>query len=617
MAPTKMSVWARLLRFACSLVVVAAPPPPGSTQALLPLLVDLLTAAGGGTQSLARLRRTAVASGQHVHPSVREIAALSEHNFERDLHRWAMKQAWRELLPHTYEFQLMVEGDVAPKEATHSAILPHELFASLHAQAPLLFEKLFTGGSENLRNWWEAERRADSCWYKDHEVVKNVGDPTQRVPIGIHGDDAGVQGEQQVLVITWGSVAVELPTLDSRLVFCMLRTADILDDGADTTKSTVFAVLRWSLAALSCGRFPHEDHTGRPFGPGHHPKRAAVAGRPLAGGMVGAWSEMRGDWKFLWQALHLQTFYLTNYVCHLCRAHKHITRLAYTNFARQARHRRTLVSCGAWMNWMLGAAVVSPLLLIPGFCIWRVHFDVMHTLDLGVHQVTAPSAMVELIDEQVWPGENAGERWRHAFAAYKLWCRANKIKSVARKRFDPKQWRKSKKRFPKISQKVAKAAALRSMVYWVAEVCAQHADGDHGRLRATMFAKFVEADLVMRRAGRHLSPAERERLASSMEGALVCNNALAAEAAAAGKRLWKLLPKHHAATHMCYDSVANPRTVQCYADEDCVGRAKKIYNACHGQTAPKTALMRYSILVGIRWWQELQQLVMPRALVVQ
>jgi len=32
---------------------------------------------------------------------------------------------------------------------------------------------------------------------------------------------------------------------------------------------------------------------------GYEPKRAAVAGLPLAGGFVGAWAELRGDWKFL------------------------------------------------------------------------------------------------------------------------------------------------------------------------------------------------------------------------------------------------------------------------------------------------------------------------------
>ena len=31
--------------------------------------------------------------------------------------------------------------------------------------------------------------------------------------------------------------------------------------------------------------------------------------------------------------------------------------------------------------------MMAPLLLIPGFVIWRVHFDIMHTLDLGKSEV--------------------------------------------------------------------------------------------------------------------------------------------------------------------------------------------------------------------------------------
>jgi len=49
-----------------------------------------------------------------------------------------------------------------------------------------------------------------------HPVIDLEPDPCKRIPIGIHGDDAGAQGDEIVLVVTWGSTAVSLPTLVRR-----------------------------------------------------------------------------------------------------------------------------------------------------------------------------------------------------------------------------------------------------------------------------------------------------------------------------------------------------------------------------------------------------------------
>ena len=324
--------------------------------------------------------------------------------------------------------------------------------------------------------------------------------------------------------------------------------------------------------------------------------------------MVGCWAELRGDWKFLWQTLHLKQYYGTNYICHLCRAHKCISRLRFTNFARTARHRNTLVDSDLWQRWYSGSDNASPLLLVPGFCVWHVLFDVMHVLDLGVYQTVVPSAMWELTEPGagIWAGGNRQARFDNAYLDYRRWCKDKKVKAVIRKRFAVSQWRKTASSYPRITQNVAKAAALRSMVYWVHEVCAEHAKaaGDHGRLRATMFAAFVRADLVCREAGRHLTHAQRQALGDNIEAALVCNNALAAAALKANKRLWKLVPKHHALSHIGFDYGINPRSTHCYRDEDMVGRCKRVYVRCHGKSAPRTALLRYCIMVCVRWWEE-------------
>ena len=454
----------------------------------------------------------------------------------------------------------------------HAAILPHELFASMHAYARPVFESIITGGAENLRRWWaaEAENSSNSKWLRDHPAIP--GAPAElRVPIGMHGDDAGVQGNEKVTVVTWGSVAVEGPTLDTRLIFCMLKDSEAVKP---ESLHKVFKVLAWSLTALAAGTFPAADEEGRAFGPRHHPTRAAKAGKPLTSdGHRGCWAEFRGDWKFLHEALHTREYATGNNCCHLCAAVKAgPDALLYTNFAIDCELRATRVTSDGWMQAALADRHASPLLAIPGFDIWRVRFDIMHTLDLGILAHALPSALTELTAAaDVFPARTREGRLKLATQRYRAWCKRNKIASVAK--YFGKRWTEGP--YPEIGQFQAKAAAIRSMVYWFKEICNSAAGTLHGRLRATMMNALVEADEIQRRSGRHLAPEAQANLAAAIERVLCAYNSLAAEAIGAGVKLWKLIPKHHAMTHIAYDNGGtNPRKVSCYLDEDMVGRMK-------------------------------------------
>ena len=67
------------------------------------------------------------------------------------------------------------------------------------------------------------------------------------------------------------------------------------------------------------------------------------------------------------------------------------------------------------------------------------------------------------------------------------------------------------------------------------------------------------------------------------------------------------MPKFHYMTHSAHDQskVTNPRWVHVYADEDMVGKVKKIVVACHAKTASTRVLERYNILFGARWLRAL------------
>ena len=179
--------------------------------------------------------------------------------------------------------------------------------------------------------------------------------------------------------------------------------------------------------------------------------------------------------------------------------------------------------------------------------------------------------------------------------------------------------------FPTIGQLVAKAAAIRGLMYWVEAECkldlaaekrtagtpaagtpatpAQAETAKRIRLKSLQHKCIhgsCEADRICRRAGRYFTAEEHAEFCGWLEVGLVSCNALAAEALASNKKLYKMVPKFHALTHY-YDTRLNPRRVTCYQDEDMVGRMKKIYVQTHGKTAPKRSLQRYRVVIGIRW----------------
>jgi len=315
----------------CTLLVglVGSPAPP---RAVLPLLDELLhlLEQGGHTTQVSRLSRAIASECVNAPVQIQELAQIGHHNFERDLHRWTSRQFFSRLLPSPYEFMVQFKRC---GHRPHFAILPHELYTTLHE---------------------------------------------------------------------------------------------------------IYEVLRWSLEALARGRYPDRDHRGVLFSPGHHPERFKWANQEIAGGIKGAWSEMRGDWKYLREALHLQNHYGTNEVCHLCKAHSVIRRLHYTTFGEDTVHRRTLTTAYDWLHLYVCAVLVSPLILIPGFNIWRVLVDILHNLELGIYQYAAPSAMWQFTESPAKGGFFAGHdrqaRFDTAYEDYRRWCAASSACEHCKKR---------------------------------------------------------------------------------------------------------------------------------------------------------------------------------------
>ena len=285
---------------------------------------ELLLAIGEGRLSISSAARIAEARMAEPSPdadtaALAACAASEGKNAERTLHRWVERQPWRKLLPQPYAFKAPLQRNGVRYNGVLSCMLPHEVFSCL-AKQPEAFKQLF-GASEELEDFWEAVLTSarGRAWLANHPGLLAAA-ATRRVPIGIHGDEGEMRGKEKVLVLSWGGVCRRGSTLDTRLLFAVLKAAECCPGRA--TWFAAFHVWQWSLAALASGKHPRADEHGRPF---KDPARKALAGKQLVEGdqpTVGAWVELRGDWEFLRDSLGLQDHFGSTRICHLCQATK-------------------------------------------------------------------------------------------------------------------------------------------------------------------------------------------------------------------------------------------------------------------------------------------------------
>ncbi len=597
----------------------------------LTLAEEWLVAIRDGRLSVADAQRWAelrVAEGG-ADSTMRMLARCTS---ERTLHAWADQQPWTRVLPQPYAFQ----APLATHEGVHmgsvQCLLPHELFSTLWAEAPLLFCQLFGDEHERQHYWAEqaragremaaGPRREEHCrWLRDHPATH--AEPERRIPIGIHGDAGQMHGGEKILAISWGGLCRTGSTQDTRLPFMVIKLSQAAAEHA--TAFRAFETLTWSLAALCRGTRPARDERGAPFGPGHHPDRAARAGQPLAVGPAGplcaAWAELRGDWEFLRDSLGLQHHYSAGSsqgMCHFCAATSSEGPHFYgDHLAEDAGPglRQTLVGpFHHGHNPWAARHPVSPLAGLPGFSIWRCQYDLMHTLELGILQKLLPAALQGLMgippgarvarvvpaESAFGPGRSKAAQCLSATKAYREWAARTNVPHGSRVKRITQRWVNGA--YPAISMEHAKAAAVRAMLPWVASVAEAHrASRPRSRvaqLRARCLTALQQLDALYHGQPRFLSRALEEQAGAHCAAAL---GALQQLTKLLPSGPYRLQPKAHALQHIVLDSaMQNPRHVHCYQDEDFIGLMKRTYTACHGATAPLRAIQRYRLGSGVQ-----------------
>eukprot|EP00959_Pyramimonas_sp_CCMP1952_P160344 3353862-Pyramimonas_sp.AAC.1 len=181
-------------------------------------------------------------------------------------------------MPDLFEFRIPVTYDgLHLDEAVHACLLPHELFGSLYTHGRELWQRMFTGGPGELAEFWAKSQTSD--WFRKHPVREVGHDPLHAIPYGIYGDDAGVYQNEKILVLLWGGVVENHPTLISRLLFTAVAYSRAVPH---ITLPAIYKVWKWSVTWLAIGEYPDVDHDGRRFGPGYYPDRARLAGNRIA-----------------------------------------------------------------------------------------------------------------------------------------------------------------------------------------------------------------------------------------------------------------------------------------------------------------------------------------------
>ena len=153
----------------------------------------------------------------------------------------------------------------------------------------------------------------------------------------------------------------------------------------------------WSLKQMLLGVFPSNRHDGSPL---QEASRQRNAGKPL--GFKGLLVEVKGDWEFYGNVLHLPRWDNIEGICFLCRATKeHLPQCDLEACWRQPEMRcnhqelvERLLAC---------KPSLSPIWQHPFFHQRCLRLDWLHLADLGVTAALAGSILCLFVDPPGFP----------------------------------------------------------------------------------------------------------------------------------------------------------------------------------------------------------------------
>ena len=119
------------------------------------------------------------------------------------------------------------------------------------------------------------------------------------------------------------------------------------------------------------------------------------------------------------ESLDLDRYYSKKLMCHKCLATRDVP---YSFQELDWSRAKWLKTVGAALPWLGQPAITG----IPGFTVETDRWDLLHTFHLGLGRDAAGSALVLLLQDNVWPAANWELRYKAAWQTFLSWCHSCK-----------------------------------------------------------------------------------------------------------------------------------------------------------------------------------------------
>ncbi|CAK0877612.1 unnamed protein product, partial [Prorocentrum cordatum] len=415
----------------------------------------------------------------------------------------------------------------------HPFVDPIDTLEAWYRKGPLVFNQRITGEDGETAQFWHALR--------DHPTYKCNAPRISSiiVPLGLHGDAAPTSKADGLFTLQFNRLLGHGDTIATRDIVTVFKKSDL---DLDMFEQMVDRIA-WSFNALFKGVMPALQHNGVP-----HPE----AGRTLCYGRNFATIQMRGDWEYYSDFLHLNRWNSAE-CCYLCGA--------------------TLAG---------GDMRLSNFFKIISFRFEGIMVDILHCLDLGVSSHLIANVLVEIMVRGQW-GPNRESHMQGLVADIKQWYRSHKLAHKLQGELVFARLR-TQADWPKLK---ATAAATRCLVPYAADLAKRYNSGsEHDRLRLAaceLLARFY--DLAYENDMFPPQPVKDE-MAQLARAFMNVYGRLSVGAIANGIRAWKMTPKFHMFVHMSeHQNVINPRFYWTYSDEDLQRIMKEIAKSLHPSSA--------------------------------
>ena len=540
-----------------------------------------------------------------------QFASLGAHgNSEQNCQRDLLQKLPQLLAPEPYlvEVPLIVLQDNKKEMVLKDipVLLPHEWFASM-LETDLID---FICGGTKVESFWSQTPLDDPRLFEN--PMMDIEDwHSKVVPFLLHADAAPHQNKDTINILSFRSILSNLGISESQLMIAALPEScrattktctalGLMDFDGDTWDNIWDAVV-WSFNQLLLGRWPDQDHKGKPFPAGS--KRALKAGSKLGQGvdLLGIVWIITGDLKHLSVEWGLAS-HSSLTPCFKCACNK--STIPFNDFRQNAKWKQTIFTPEYYKLCPPTEHKLMDILGVSGFTFF---YDPMHCLEIGVAGHTIANVLFDIFHFELH-GVKA-ERLQKLFNLIRdgydqLGITSGRISRLELSYFSTPS--APFKNFPDIMHSAIKARQCRYLAPVALKLCKDY-HNEANQYSKHRLACLENLNIMYDLVDPHpvFLPASQQTLyAAAVEKFLLQYSACARIAQNLGKLQWSVVPKHHCVAHFPAQSkMQSPRAFWAYGGEHMVGDIAELAASCLNGTPahlmPSTLVLKYRVAMHL------------------